>query len=42
MDEIEEKAKKLKAIRFTLFQDDWAIHHLINCYERLQCRDEDK
>ena len=40
MDEIEEKAKRLKEVRFSLVWDDWAIHQLINSLEDLQYPDE--
>ena len=40
MDQIEEKANKLRSIREDLFWDDWAIHWLINTLNDLQSQDE--
>jgi hypothetical protein len=40
MDPLEEKAKKLIAVREDLFWDDWAIHWLINSLDSIKSQDE--
>ena len=42
MDELEEKARKIKEVRAGLMWDDWAIHWLINSLDDLDYHDDSK
>jgi len=42
MDELEEKARKVKEVRASLVWDDWAIHWLINSLDDLNYHDDSR